>query len=143
MPKGLSFDNSFLALIFNATTMANVAQNATSSPITNLHVSLHTADPGVGNNTATNEATYNAYARVSVVRTTAGWTVSNNTVVPAATISFPASNGTTNNTITNFAVGTLLTGAGVILYTGTVVPNIAVSNGVTPQLAVASNIVET
>jgi hypothetical protein len=42
-------------------------------------ISLHTADPGEAGDQTTSEATYKSYARVSVARTTAGWTVTSGT----------------------------------------------------------------
>lgn len=141
MGKGSTFSNQLLALIFNATTIANIANNATSSPLTNLYASLHTADPTSAGSQSTSEATYTGYARVAIARSSAGWTVTSNSVSPAATISFPACTGGTN-TITNFAIGTASSGAGEILYTGTVTPNISVASGVTPQLTTASTITE-
>ena len=141
MGKGATFENAYLKLIFNAVAIANIADNAASSPLTNLYVSLHTSDPSSSGNQSTNEATYTSYARVAVARSSAGWTISGNVVNPAAAIVFPACTGGTN-TITNFAVGTAATGSGEILYTGTVTPNISVASGVTPQLTVASSITE-
>jgi hypothetical protein len=141
MGKGATFENSLLQLIFNATAIATIAQNNTTSPLTSLYVSLHTADPTSTGSQNTSEATYTGYARVAVARTSGGWVVSSNSVSPAATISFPACTGGTN-TITNWAVGTASTGAGEILYTGPVTPNISVSSGVTPQLTTASTITE-
>lgn len=141
MSKGNTFENDLLKLIFNATAIANMADNAGTSPLTNLFVSLHTADPGEAGDQTTSEATYTSYARVAVARSNSGWTVTANSVSPAATISFPACTGGTN-TITHFAVGTASTGAGKLLYKGTVTPNISVSSGVTPQLTTSSTITE-
>lgn len=141
MAKGATFDNDFLKLIFNATAIANIADNAASSPLTSLYVSLHTADPTSAGNQTSSEASYTGYARVGVTRNSGGWTVTTNSVSPAATISFPACTGGTN-TITNFGVGTASSGSGKLLYTGTVTPNIAVANGVTPQLTTASTVTE-
>lgn len=141
MSKGDTFENDLLKLIFNATAIGNMADNAASSPLTNLYVSLHTADPGEAGSQTTSEATYTSYARVAVARTSSGWTVTNNSVSPAATISFPACTGSTN-TITHFAVGTASSGAGKVLYKGTVTPNISVSSGVTPQLTTSTAITE-
>jgi hypothetical protein len=141
MSKGNTFENDWLLLIFNATTIANIAINATSSPLTSLYVSLHTADPGEAGDQTTSEATYTGYARVAVARTSGGWTVTNNSVSPAATITFGACTVGTN-TITHFAVGTATSGAGKILYSGTVTPNISVSVGVTPSLTTATAITE-
>jgi len=141
MSKGDTFENDLLKLIFNATAIANIADNAATSPLTNLQVSLHTADPGDSGSQTTNEATYTSYARVAVARTTGGWTVTAASVSPVATISFPAATGGTN-TITHFGVGTASSGAGKLLYSGTVTPNISVTTGVTPQLSTATTITE-
>ena len=141
MAKGATFDNDWLKLIFNAAAIANIADNAASSPLTNLYVALHTADPTSAGNQTSNEATYTGYARVAVARTSGGFTVTTNSVSPAATISFPACSGGTN-TITHFSIGTASSGAGKILYSGTVTPNISVASGVTPQLTTASTITE-
>jgi hypothetical protein len=141
MGKSTAFSSSLLALIFNAATIANMANNASSTPLTNLYISLHTADPTATGNQSTNEATYTGYARVAVARSGSGWTVTNNSVSPAGTISFPACTGG-SNTITNFGIGGASSGAGSLYYSGTVTPNISVASGVTPQLTTASTITE-
>lgn len=141
MSKSNAFENSLLKLIFNATAIANLADNAATSPLTNLYVSLHTADPGEAGDQSTSEATYTGYARVAVLRTTGGWTVTNNSVSPVANIDFPNCTGGTN-TITHFGVGTASSGAGVLYYSGSVSPSISVSSGVTPRLTTASTITE-
>jgi hypothetical protein len=134
-----STENSLLKLLFNATAIADVAENDASSPLANVRVSLHTSDPGEAGGQSTNETTYGGYVRVSVARTTTGWVVTNNSVSPGATISFAqATSGTA--TITHFGVGTATSGAGVLWFSGTVTPNISVSAGVTPQLTTASAI---
>ena len=141
MSKSNSLETSLLGLLFNATAIANIADNAASSPLTALYVSLHTADPGEGGNQTTNEAAYTSYARVAVNRNSGGWTVSGNSVSPVATISFPAATGG-GETETHFGIGTASSGAGVLLYSGAISPTIGVSNGVTPQLTTASTITE-
>lgn len=123
--------NDLLLLLFNATTWANVAINATSSPITNLYISLHTANPAGGNQT-TSEAAYTSYARVAVVRTSSGWTVTSNEVVNEGTVTFPAATGG-SETETYFGIGTLTSGSGVLMYYGQLTSSLAVSNGITPQ----------
>lgn len=141
MSKGNTFENDFLKLVFTATAIANIADNAATSPLTNLYVSLHTADPGETGDQTTNETTYTSYTRVAVARTTGGWTVTANSVSPAATISFPQCTGGTA-TITHAAVGTASSGTGKILYKGALTPSISVSAGVTPQITTASTIAE-
>lgn len=134
MSKGNTFENDLLKLIFNATPIANIGDNAASAPLTNLYVALHTADPGEGGDQTTSEATYTSYARVAVARSGSGWTVSGNAVENAAAIAFPAATGGTN-TITHFSVGTASSGAGKILYKGALSASLAVSAGITPQFA--------
>lgn len=142
MSKGNTLENDILKLLFNGTTIADLAENDTTSPLTNLYVSLHTADPGEAGTQLTNEVTYTSYARVAVARSGAGWTVTNNSVSPAANISFPAGTGG-SGTVTHFGIGTVTTGgAGILLYSGTVSPNIVCGNGITPILTTASTITE-
>lgn len=141
MPKSTTFCNDWLKLVFNATATANLADNAGTSPLTNLYVSLHTGDPGAGGNQSTSETGYTGYARVAVARTSGGWTVSSNSVIPVADITFGVCSAGTA-TITHWAVGTASSGAGKILYSGTVSPSISISAGVTPKLTTDSTISE-
>jgi hypothetical protein len=141
MSKGNNWENNLLRLLFNATAIANIADNAAASPLTNLYVSLHTADPGEAGDQTTNEIAYTSYARVAVARTSGGWTVTANSVSPAAVISFPSGTGG-SGTATHFGVGTASSGAGVLLYSGTITPNLVCGNGVTPQLTTATAITE-
>jgi hypothetical protein len=139
--KGNTFENDLCKLIFNATAIANIADNASASPLTNLFVSLHTADPGEAGTQTTSECAYTSYARVTIARTSGGWTVTNNSVSPVANIDFPAATGG-SETATYAAVGVAVSGASKILYSGTVTPNIVISSGVTPRLTTASAITE-
>jgi len=142
MSKGNTTENDWLKLYFNATAIANIADNAASSPATNLYVGLHTADPGEAGDQTTSETTYTSYARVAVARTSGGWTVTTNSVSPAANITFPTGTGGSGS-VTHFGVGkTGPTGAGVLGYSGTVTPNITVGNTITPILTTATVITE-
>ena len=62
-------ENALLLLIFNATTWANYANNASASPETNIVIAGHTADPGDAGAQNTSELAYSSYARVNVLRT--------------------------------------------------------------------------
>ena len=139
MSKTNAFENSMLLLLFNATALADLAENDTSSPATTLTVSLHTGDPGEAGTMLTSECAYTSYARVTVARTAGGWTVTGNSVSPVANISFPAATGGTE-TVTHFGVGTGVSNN--LMYSGTVTPNISVTSGVTPILTTASTITE-
>lgn len=131
MSKGNTFELDVLKLIFNATAIANIADNAATSPLTQLFVALHTADPGEAGDQTSSEATYTGYARVAVNRTSGGWTASANPVVNAGTITFPACTGG-SNTITHWSVGVVTSGASKILYSG------ALTAGLKTFTAVAS-----
>ncbi len=90
MSKGNTFENDLIALIFNATAIADIAENDTTAPLTVLEVALHTADPGEAGSQTTSEATYTGYARVAVNRNAGGWTVAANAVSNTAAITFGA-----------------------------------------------------
>jgi len=135
-------ENSILALLFNATAWANIADNAATSPITQIACALHTADPGEAGTQSTSEATYTSYARTNVNRNSGGWTVSGSAptqVAPVANISFAAATGGTN-TITFASTGKTGGGATNIFWSGSVTPSISVTTGVTPQLSTSSTI---
>lgn len=143
MSKGNTFENDILQLIFNAVAIAGLADNDATSPLTELWVSLHTADPGEAGDQTTSEAAYTDYERVSVARASGagGWTISGNSVSPTDVVAFPQASGGTE-TITHAAIGTDETGTGKILYKGALTPNIAVATGVTPRITDTSTITE-
>lgn len=145
MSKGDAFEQALLDLIFLNTAIANIGDAAglqNSAAAGSLFVALHTADPGEAGNQSTSEIAYTGYARVAVARSGAGWSRSGNTITPVANIGFGAMTAGAGGTVTNFSVGTLSSGAGMILYKGAVTPNIVVTNGVTPLLTTATNITE-
>lgn len=134
--------NNLLKLIFQAVGWANIADNAASSPNTNLYLALHTADPGAGGAQNTSEIAYTSYARVAVARTSGGWTVTTNSVSPAGAVTFPAGTGGAG-TATFFSIGMLVSGSGIILFSGAISPTIVCGNGVTPSLSTASTVTQT
>lgn len=132
-PFGSTFANDLSLLITEGTTIANVADNAASSPITNLYAALHTAAATSGNQT-TSEATYTSYARVAVARTSSGWSSSGGVNSNDAAVTFPACTGG-SNTISHVSIGTASTSTGKVIYGGAVTSSLAVSSGITPQFA--------
>lgn len=121
--------NADIPLIGDATGLRG------STTAGSLYVSLHTADPGETGDQTTSEATYTSYARVAVVRSAAGWTVSGSNGSNAAAVTFPAATGGTN-TVTHFGIGTASSGAGSLLLKGALTASLAVSNGITPSFAI-------
>jgi hypothetical protein len=140
MSKGNTFETDILALIFNATAIADLAENDSTSPATTLTVALHTADPGETGTQATSETAYTGYARVAVNRNSGGWTVASGSVSPAANIDFGECTASPGGAITHFSVGTGVSNK--LLYKGTVTPNITMAVGVIPRLKTTSAITE-
>lgn len=130
MSKGNTAENDVLEMIFKATALSWAAN-------THLYLALHTGDPGEGGSQTTSEATYTSYARVSVIRTSSGWTVSGNTSSNAALVQFPQCTGSTN-TITHVSIGTATSGAGQIVYSGALNASLSVSNLIQPQFAIGA-----
>lgn len=146
MSKSDYLENALLKLIFNATAIANIADNAATSPLTSLYWSLHTADPGDAGNQSTSETTYGSYARQAVARTTGGMTAATTgSTSPVANVTFPAATSPalpSVSSITYAGIGVAVSGATNLLYSGTVTPNINVSTGVQPILTTASTVTE-
>jgi hypothetical protein len=138
---GLVFANDLMKLVFQGVAIPNIADNAASSPIANLFVALHTADPSSGDQT-TSEAAYPGYARVAQARTSSGWTVSGNVVSPPADIVFPTAGAGASETETFFSVGVAGTGASKIMFSGPLTPNISVASGTAPKVKASTTITE-
>lgn len=131
MSKGNTTENDLLLLIFQKTLPSYLGTLSTTGN-TDLYLSLHTGDPGEAGSQTTSEATYTSYARVAVVRTSSGWTVAGNQVSNTALVQFPQCSGG-SNVLTHFAVGTLSSGAGQVLYKGALSSSLTVTNLIQPQ----------
>jgi hypothetical protein len=142
MSKSNTFENDILALIFNATTIANLAINATSSPLTQLFVALHTADPGDAGDQTTSEVAYTGYARVPVNRNSGGWAVASGSVSPVADVVFGNCTASPGGPVTHASIGVAASGASKILYSGALTPNITMAVGVIPTIKTTSTITE-
>jgi hypothetical protein len=139
---GATFSNDLLKMILQAVPIANLCDNAASSPITNTYNSMHTTTPAAGNQT-TGEAGYGAYARQPNVRSTSspGYTIASNVAALAANQSFPTSTGTPSETEGFMGVGKSVSGTGEIYFYGAISPTISVTaSGVTPQLTTGTTI---
>lgn len=136
MSKSNDFETALLQLVFQNSNIANIG-DATglrgSTTAGSLYLSLHTADPGEAGNQTTSEISYTGYARQAVGRTSGNFAVSGNTMSLNVNVDFPEMTGGAGGTVTHFAVGTLVSGTGMVLYKGTVTPNLVVQTGVTPR----------
>lgn len=128
--KGNTFENDVVLKVFNDTDFSWDAG-------ANLFISLHTGDPGEAGSQTTSECAFGSYARVSVARSGAGFTVASDTATNAAVISFPECTSG-SETVTHVAVGTATSGAGQIIYKGALTASRAVSSGITLQFAIGA-----
>jgi hypothetical protein len=135
MSKSNTTENDLMLFIFNKTCPAWLG-SLTTSGLTDFYLALYTDDPGEAGTAVTNEVStgaYASYARVAVLRTGAGWTVSNNQASNTALVQFPKCTGGTGATISHVAVVTTASGAGQIIYSGALNDNLAVANLIQPQ----------
>lgn len=144
MSKSNAFETAFLSHIFENANIANIG-DATgvrgSTSAGSLYFSLHTGDPGEAGDQTTSEVTYTNYARVAVARSSSDWTVSGNAVAVDADVTFPAGTGG-SGTATHWGLGAEVSGAGTLLYKGTISPSIVCGSGVTPKLTAGTVVTE-
>jgi hypothetical protein len=140
MTASNAFEAALLNLIFLNTNIANIGdatglRGSTTAGV--LYVALHTADPGEAGAQNTSEISYTGYARVSVARSGAGWTIATSTMSNAAAVTFGACTAG-SGTATHFSVGTASSGAGTLLYSGALGASLAISAGITPSFAIGA-----
>lgn len=137
MPKSTVTCNNILALVYNATPWANIADNAAAAPTTNVYMALATASYSAASDMSSNETVYTNYVRQAVARTTGGWTApSGGATSNAAAIEYPQC-GVTGATITSAATGKA-TGASDIFHAGDLNSPIAVSNQIQPRFPIGA-----
>lgn len=145
MSKSNVFENDLLALIFNNTAIADVG-DATgvrgSTAAGSLYWALYTADPGEAGTANTSETAYTGYARVAAARSGAGFTVTGSSVSPPSNVDFGECTASPGGPITHFGIVSTSTGAGKLLYKGTITPSITMAVGVIPRIKNTSTITE-
>lgn len=124
--------NSILGLIYRAAAWADIAENDSTSPATDLEVSLHSAAPA--SDVQTSNELANGQGRVTVSRSGTGWSVpSGGSLSNLVALEFTeATSGP--NTATHIAVGA----GGKIIHYGALTVSRTVDAGITPRLAVAA-----
>lgn len=143
MPKATAICNSILGLMYRAAAWANVADNAASSPLTSVHLALHT-----GNLTAAtalqseNESAYTNYARKSTSRSATDWSAPSGGSLSNATLQqFPAC-GATGSTVTHVSTGIGSSGSTAAWHYGALNSSLAVANGITPQFNIGALVIQ-
>ena len=133
MSKSNLHETAYLKLVFQNVAMANIGDASGIQPSAtagSLYLALYKTDPTDAD--SGNEANYTSYARVAVVRSAAGFTVSGATVENTATATFPTSTGV-SNVLTHFGIKTAAFPGGDLVGSGALTSNLTVENGDTPK----------
>ena len=145
MSKSNAHETADLLLKFNNTNIANIG-DATglrgASTAGSLYWALFTADPGEAGSAVTNETAYSGYARVAAARSGAGFTVTGNSVSPPSNVDFGECTASPGGAITHAGIVNTSSGAGKLLYSGAMTPNITMAVGVIPRIKTTSTITE-
>jgi hypothetical protein len=132
-----AFEDKILALYGTNVGAANIG-DAAGLPVTigegDLHISLHTADPGEVGDQTTSEAAYTSYARVATARNATDWTVTTGTLDNDLAITFVEATGGSETELF-FGVGFALAGAGSRDLNGALTSGLLVSINVQPEFA--------
>ena len=136
MSNGL--EAGLLSLVFQAVALANYADNAGSSPETNIATSLHTGDLTATSAQNVNETGYSGYVRKNVARSAGGFSVSGGVMTPIADIVFDTCTSGSGS-LTHMAYGKASGGStALVLVSGVVTPNIVLGTNVQPKLTAAT-----
>ena len=138
-----ALENAIALLFFNNTNIADIG-DATglrgSTVAGNLYIALYTADPGEAGSATTNETAYTGYARQAIARSGSGWVVTGNSVSPAANVDFPECTASPGGAITHIGIVSSSSGAGTLLFSGALTPNITMAVGVIPRIKSTSTV---
>lgn len=136
------FEDDLLDLIFTNVAAPNVGDAGGLLPSAapgNWHISLHTGN-AITDATAlqnASEAAYTGYLRQAVVRSVAGWTVAAGNVDNDAAITFPTSTSGPE-TETDVGLGFATSGATPLQIWASLLADLIVNNGITPEFAIGA-----
>lgn len=126
-------ETALLNLLFKNLAWANVGDASGLQPSAtagSFFIALHSADPAETGDQSTSEVAYTGYARVGITRG-AGFTVAGDQVSNTSTVQFGECTAG-SATATHFSVGTASSGAGTVIYRGTLSASRSISSGITP-----------
>lgn len=133
MPQSDYFNAALLDLIFLGITIDTIADDAADYPATQFYLSLHEADPTPAGDQSSFEASYGDYARIAITRDGAGFVRTGGVINFFSDMLFPEV-GSGSGVYTHFGLGLAASGAGELLYSGAITPNITVGVGQQPKL---------
>lgn len=138
MPKSTDWATDLNLLLFNndaAPLIGDAAGLQPSAADGVFWVALHTASPGVGGKQNVSECAYPGYARVSVARTPAGWTVVGAAVSNTAVIPFgQCGTGGGPEVATHASIGVASSGATKVIRFAALLQTLTISQGIIPRI---------
>lgn len=138
MPATDTLETELMDLIFLNLAFDNIG-NATgiggSGVAGNLELSLHTGTLTDASNQNTTEADYTGYLRQDVARAGTQWTNATGTVTNDAIIQFGEKTAGTDDSVTDFGIGSDVIANELWIYGALTGGGLTVSNGVNPQFA--------
>lgn len=138
MPKSTSWAAGCLNLLFRNVAYANVGDVSGLQPSAtagSLFVGLNTGSPGVGGTQSTSEVTATGYARAAAARP-GGWTLVSTTISNAAVLAFGPITAGGPVTVMHTSIGTASTGAGTLIYFGSLTASRTIENGDSAEYAI-------
>lgn len=135
MAKSNTQETGYLKLLYQNIALANIGDAGGLQPSAtagSFFIALYLSDP-TDADTGT-EASYTDYARIAVVRSAVGWTITDNVISNAAIVTFPTNAGVTN-TITHIGTRTALAG-GDLVHHGALTAPLVVANGNIPKFEI-------
>jgi hypothetical protein len=136
-----AFETSLLGLLFNNDDITNVGDAAGlvgSSAAGSTQLALATVAFVEGDTLLTaDEVAYTGYARPTQARSSAGWTVSGDTVDNAALVQFGEMSAGGPDTVVHVGLGFLATGDALNLHAD-LNADLVINDGVNPQFAIGS-----
>lgn len=132
---------AILALLFQNIAWANIGDAGGLQPSAtagSFYISLHTAPVGASGSQTTNETTYTGYVRIAVARSNGAWVLTSPTPSQVANIAAIVFGTCTAGaqTITDFAVGRDVSGAGQVIATGALDTSLVMAIGSAPQFPI-------
>ena len=123
MSKSNAFEQAWQQHVFLNAALAGIGDASGLQPAAvagNLYAAFHATDPGEGGGQTTGEIAYNGYARQPIPRTAPYWDVTSGIATLLQDIPFPVGGAGASGTAPYFSIGTSVSGAGMILYSGPV-----------------------
>ncbi len=104
------------------------------------YIALHTGDPGDAGTAITSECAFGSYARVAVTAATGFTAASGGSSSNTGEISFPECSSS-SELVTHVSIVDTASGAGTIIYSGSLTASRTISSGITGRFAIGGLVI--